>query len=1334
MADKLGAAELVFSSTYAQSAALTIRIPNAALQTLVSLETEPSAGSFDLCDDFEQANRFIIWRASGSTLFLEERSTEQALQGAALSLFFTGASIIPGTQIFLCGSLLIIAVPTQTSLHRFFVQFSASDSSLSKKSVLSVLGERCCHLAQCHDSYELTTQGCALSAYIALASDGNHAVFCLRDDRVVVVNMPRPPAASSDVQEVSLQGEGFLQRMMRSSSKPVASVASCLSGGQFTIFILFSDGHLHAFVNHKKEWSDNIANLVKIGTGISIKHLENAISMKIERHEGMLLTLYHLQRDGENIFAVSSPVPITSKNKRDVVTPTKLIWAPQGDIIDVVLLQRDPMLKLITLCRAADGKCAIMSANVSWDDGEKPLWETSAGPRTFSAELEGLLSKRVGPVPMKRARIFDPNNYSFDVVSRAVALVCKSTSSEASVSSLKFGDWTGLSNVVDIFIRSPQFDDQYVSRAERTPVMGSRVEGAGVAKLWNALERCCEELLEVECEPLAVWHSNSLGLYGTLQKGRFTVCVGEDEQLANLRSLLSRYGDVDDDKSVRAAFDRCARIAASFASSQLMPEALTAEQREEFAKSFPSAARLVEDLITKFAEYSPVYFPSPELEITKSSGESFLSGLVAASLRQRIDGRLRFSNFLIAFIEIVNTLREVLRITDARWETTLFTHERTVHNINRQYTVLSQALAIRVPDFGKCEASLGDAFFSNGGLALLEKSALAKDFLVENDDGDEEEVEDEDMQAEIDVAGKAHPGKSEFLSRMVSTAVVLLWPESTAMLLPKFLAFNRHYSALLEYCQLNEPYSAELLSTFRFFEGTAYTGLNLPEKALVAFLDAFEGVERGDDAIFGVFCSGKVPARRPSIEFFLKVMGILEERNFSEQVVSLGHLALKKVSPSDPLLGSLYTMQFKHELASGRYSECLRTLLMNPHLDTRKLCLRELLAKLIDSRKSAVLVGLNYGIMETHAVEILETRARSSESEVEAYLFELLFAFHFRRHSFRRAARVMYEYASRLQGQLQVREVMRRKCYALCTACGALSLLTPESQFITVHQSQETVKDVDESSVDYMTDENVSSGSGQLPSSSVQCVPGFRHPLVVRTLDDIKKLAVLSDSRYALLDDSTDKPTAPAIEIVDVLDQLIERRFFDRAWLLASTFDVAPYHIIAAVTRECIQHDSHPEKVEPIWIASNQKYQDKNIGGKDGCWLLLRAYIETARRSWPSDSRIIHAATEELLQHEWSIPYWLAALHEESDLGDYLNLLLTYGRLSDAFASLEKNVEAITNTVISNRAQTILPYTAIDHLFHLTEKSGDDSLKEPAKRLMEKLRVYFDRLESFSRA
>lgn len=69
-------------------------------------------------------------------------------------------------------------------------------------------------------------------------------------------------------------------------------------------------------------------------------------------------------------------------------------------------------------------------------------------------------------------------------------------------------------------------------------------------------------------------------------------------------------------------------------------------------------------------------------------------------------------------------------------------------------------------------------------------------------------------------------------------------------------------------------------------------------------------------------------------------------------------------------------------------------------------------------------------------------------------------------------------------------------------------------------------------------------------------------------------------------------------------------------------------------------------------------------------------------------------------------------LFQEHFLADFLNLLLLYGRLEEACASVIKAVDLAAREVIVKGAQVLLPYTAIDQLYYLVSTCDNTAIKK----------------------
>ncbi|VDK68116.1 unnamed protein product [Onchocerca ochengi] len=660
--------------------------------------------------------------------------------------------------------------------------------------------------------------------------------------------------------------------------------------------------------------------------------------------------------------------------------------------------------------------------------------------------------------------------------------------------------------------------------------------------------------------------------------------------------------------------------------------------------------------------------------------------------------------------------------------------------MNRQFSILSQAMKLRISIDQYNEISLADGFFASAGLPTILSYAQDKELVDEEEDTEEDD--EETSEDRIDNGDEKIPhasplrqstsAYSQFINRIVNDAVVVLWPENTAMVLVRFLANYHQYSALQAYCQLNEPYITELYAAFRFFEGYAFAGLGDPEKALQSFLDAMEGISRGDEALNRMLSpDGNVPGEPyDELQYLLKVMSIMEMHGFHEQLVYLSRRALREALQARQLhtrvLPGLYTSVFKFELITERYEDALNTLLSNPVPENRRICLRELLAKLIEQRKNAVIVDLNYGTMEQQVVNILKANARTSDISKEGYFYELIYAFHVKRDLFQRAALTMLEYSCRLQLELQNRNILSRRSRALSIVVSLLSLLPEADQFLTLPATLEKGKNSMEQIE--KADEH--------PQKKIEQKMG-KNALIVWTLNDISKRALLSSARLILFDANYDpkekKSIPPPIKLEEILEQIIQKRFFDQAWEVIKVFDLKPYLLLKAVTEECIHLDAKPLKGEPRWVAKNRKFLKKIPSLRERHWAILRGYVEVAMRRCPEDFKILWTVTYVFLQHQWHIPPWLSNCYEDRCAAEYAYLLIMFDHLHLAYETLKKKITLEAKKITSRNSQSFIPATEIDWLLWLISKRDDPTLKEDAEQLKDCVERYFERIASFSR-
>ncbi|VDK80884.1 unnamed protein product [Litomosoides sigmodontis] len=1364
MADYLKGEELVFAATYMFHPIPVIRISNEELHTLTNEEVEPAVGSYDFRDIPDMIDRFIIWRSNRSSLLLEERSVEQCFDFASLSLNFAPANVVPGTQFCFAHDKLILIVPTQNALHRF-----AFDIGNQKKNevhaILKLSADQ--SFMYNHDSYELTSSRSACSAsVIHTTGSGTSAIYSLGDGQIVFVQMRHAPGSKGQGYEKVMRGDGLLQRVIKTTHQLslVVSLASCVVHRDIFFYVLFDDKRLHVYVNGKKEYDDNLYDIMmQNGGGDEEQATVEMIRICSSADSFYIVVLF--QVIDHCMFMLGKIDPHVLPEHAGYFSFINTFETESG-IVDFICAVQEDILDIICLCKVSNGihYCLRIASIDCWNGILTVPWKEVNEIHNNDLEVTVLQAKPKQSVAAQKSYIFDPNRYSFGVVLRSLQLVCKKGTFNWELLGRR-QDWQMLRNVAEKYCCSAEFEQHYVVREDRSLLATGPPNQAGQDRFWATLTKMCNELMQNEC----------ISLVFCLLQGRFTVCRPGDEQLHWFERLIG-----NDEKNVKL----CWEIVTKFAAGGLVASAVSIEESEQFVNAFSNVSYIFEDAIRKFTELRPVdefdldsmLFVNIRTDglldcpvkhaicllvvngVTTSAAEtpfcgSFTTGLLATYFIRLIDNRLELSQCFIALMELVKILyscqdpnsssyyiQEAIPL-DARWGLTVNTHERSLHDMNRQLTVLSEAMKLRISIDNSNEVSLADGFFASTGLPTVlsyvqdKRLLFIKELVGEEDDTEEDEEEIAEDRANncaeripyVSPLKQSTSAYSQFLDRIVNDSVIVLWPENTAMVLARFLADYRQYSALQKYCQLNEPYITELYVAFRFFEGYALAGLGHPEKALQSFLDAVEGIKRQDEALNRVLSADGNVSDEPcsELQYLLKVMAVMEMHGFHEQLVYLSRRALKEALQTRDLnarvLPELYTSVFKFELITGRYEDALNTLLSNPVPENCRMCLRELLAKLIEQKKNAVLVGLNYGSMEQQVVDILKANARTSDISKEGYFYELIYAFHIKRDLYQRAALTMFEYSCRLQSELQNRNVLSRRCRALSIVVSLLSLLPETDQFLTLPASLE--KDTLTKQVEERDEQkNAEHKTG-------------KNALIIWTLNDISKRALLSSARLVLFDANYSpkdkKSTPPPIELNGIFEQLIQKKLFDHAWEVNKLFNLKPYSLLKAVTVECIHLDARPPKGEPYWVAQNRKFVKRLSSLRERHWAILLGYMEVAMKRSPKDFEILWTVTFVFLEHQWHIPSWLSNWYEQGCVAQYAYLLIMFDHLHAACEILKNKIIAETKKIKSRKSQTEIPATEIDWLLWLISKRDDEGLKEDGDELKDCVERYFERIASF---
>ena len=139
-----------------------------------------------------------------------------------------------------------------------------------------------------------------------------------------------------------------------------------------------------------------------------------------------------------------------------------------------------------------------------------------ADPAVPNAVMDKLIFENLTIESVKQ-RIFDGDTYSFETVQRAVQTICK-----CPTIAIQYRDWQALSRFSEEFIQSGQFIQMYLSDQYQNSLMTSNtVDQTLLAnayeRFWLDVQKCCNQFQETLLYPIAIWHSPTLDLVGTIQ-------------------------------------------------------------------------------------------------------------------------------------------------------------------------------------------------------------------------------------------------------------------------------------------------------------------------------------------------------------------------------------------------------------------------------------------------------------------------------------------------------------------------------------------------------------------------------------------------------------------------------------------------------------------------------------------------------------------------------------------------------------------------------------------------------------------------------------------------
>ncbi|CAB1414934.1 unnamed protein product [Pleuronectes platessa] len=538
---------------------------------------------------------------------------------------------------------------------------------------------------------------------------------------------------------------------------------------------------------------------------------------------------------------------------------------------------------------------------------------------------------------------------------------------------------------------------------------------------------------------------------------------------------------------------------------------------------------------------------------------------------------------------------------------------------------------------------------------------------------------------------------SHMISNVVTLLAQLLWPSNPGFQFPECLMSNCQYTQLQEYVRLIGPWCQVNIGSCRFMLGQCYLANGEGQKALQCFQEAATEVEKEEFLMRLTGAEDEEAAATCRLQYYNKVLRLLEDVGLPELVIQLASLALTEAVADVSTQAALWTRIFKHHLDLGHNSEAYEALTQNPDSSTQLDCLRQLVVVLCERSQLQDLVQFSYVNLHDEVVSIIESRARGLDLLTHNY-YELLYAFHINRHNYRKAGTVMFELAMRLGREVPTRLGLQKQVNCYLSALNCLRLIRPEYAWIVTPASGAVYERAGASPK--------RNSDGDFSREPV------KRQVDILELNDLEKEYSLSRCRLTLAQHHPPSATiAGSASAEEMVSLLVQSGLFDSALCLCQTFKLTLTPVFEGLAFKCVRLQFGGEETQNeawSWLADNQLssvVNTKESSAADEAWRLLASYLDR----YPSANGQHHRCViNKLLSHGAPLPDWLVKSYKAVDAASLLRLYLNFDLLEAAAELVLENVDAllgrghqyfgIEKPLSATFSSVWLPYTSIDQL------------------------------------
>lgn len=417
-------------------------------------------------------------------------------------------------------------------------------------------------------------------------------------------------------------------------------------------------------------------------------------------------------------------------------------------------------------------------------------------------------------------------------------------------------------------------------------------------------------------------------------------------------------------------------------------------------------------------------------------------------------------------------------------------------------------------------------------------------------------------------------------------------------------------------------------------------------------------------------------------EHFLKAITLFEKHNYFDHAVQLGNFALEaSIRAGDENMVSMFHSNiFLNNLKLKAYQQAYNNILSLKDQDRKLNCLHTFVLTLLESGEKEKLLSFNFSGLQSAVEDIVLKKARSLSNVDAAPFYMFLCSIHDKYGKYKKLSITFYELYLRADTCIAQEQYLRLSLLYL-------EVLNPKDAWF------------------------ITSTLPFLPETD-----GVQNKLI--QTEDLQKLCWLTRACQEIDESITN------MDVQSVVSVLIMKHKYKEALRLSKIWDLSIHYPLRELVKTCLTLTDPDERDRAwLWLADNGVSGDGIDSGKIA-WRFLETLVN--RYEEEGKTLIHYHVADELLKHKAFLPNWLVKTFKDRNVGELLQLHLSYGELINCanliFQLIEKEMSSKEFTVhsFSNVVPVDIIECVIVNLKHHQLQIGDE--------LLNSYKIFYDKI------